>query len=291
VVDGPGILVASMSVPQPRGKRPRRGQPDTRPRWQYHSRSDRHSTVGCWGVLFDLLHQSQLLQQHAQSGKVIFGVNFTMRDFGTGREKKLDLVIARPSGEVTSFSLVDLAKKWNVVLTPSQQAALAALPPLYKGDVGAVLMALEAKAAMTAFIKARPRLYDELNSSHLTIHGASRQALAVALMMVNASPTFISPGLNTAPPGPGVPSVLSKHRQPADAIGIIEKVREIPRRTGAAVEGYDGLGLVVVDAKNDNVNPVTLVTAPPAVRVGDVLHYDTMITRVANEYDTTFHQI
>jgi hypothetical protein len=290
-MDGPRILVASMSVPQPRGRKPSKKTPDTRPRWQYHSRSDRHSTVGCWGALFDLLHQSQLLRRHAQRGKVIFGVNYEMRDFGTGRKKKLDLVIARPSGNVSSFSLEDLAAAWKVVLTPEQQKALVTLPPLYAGDVGAVLMALEAKAAMTAFTKAKPRLYDELNSSHLTVHGASRQALAVALVMVNASPTFVSPGLNTAPPGPGVTSVVSPHRQPGDTIGIIEKVREIPRRTGAATEGYDGLGVIVVDAKNDNVTPVTLVTTPPAVRVGDVLHYDTMVTRVANEYDTTFRNI
>lgn len=290
-MDGPGILVASLSIPQPRGKKPRKSQPDKRPKWQYHSRSDRHSVVACWGVLFDLLQQSRLLRQHALGGQVIFGVNYEMRDFGTGRKKKLDLVIARPSGSVGSFSLADLAREWRVVLTPPQQAALEALPPLYEGDVGAVLMALEAKAAMTAFTKAKPRLYDELNSSHLTVHGASRQALAVALVMVNASPTFISPGLNKKPPGPRVKSIVSNHRQPADAMGIIEKVREIPRRTGAANEGYDGLGVLVVDAKNDNSTPVALVTTPPAVQVGDVLHYETMVTRVANEYDTTFRNI
>lgn len=291
-MDGPGILVASMSVPQPRGEKPRKNHPDTREKWQYHSRSDLHSKVGCWGALFDLLQQSRQLRQHAQSGKVIFGVNFEMRDFGTGRKKNLDLVIARPSGNVSSFTLGDLAQDWGVLLTPAQQNALAALPPLYKGDVGAVLMALEAKAAMTAFIKAKPRLYDELNSSHLTVHGASRQALAVALVMVNASPTFISPGLNKGnPPGPGVHSVVSNHRQPQDAEGIIEKVREIPRRTATGTEGYDGLGVVVVDAKNDNVTPITLVATPPAPSVRDVLHYDTMVTRVANEYDGTFRNI
>src|SRR4051812_20781040 len=112
-MDGPSILVASMSVPQPRGK--------NKELWQYHSRSDLHSKVGCWGVLFDLLQQSRLLRQHAQSGKVIFGVNFEMRDFATGRRKKLDLVIARPSGKVSSFSLADLAKEWTVVLTPAQK--------------------------------------------------------------------------------------------------------------------------------------------------------------------------
>src|SRR5207248_3064413 len=127
------ILVASMSVPTPRRK--------TKALWQYHSRSDLHSKVGCWGVLFDLLHQSRVLRGHAQQGKVILGVHFEMRDFGTGRKKKLDLVIARPSSDVTKSkpkTLADLAREWSIVLTPAQQSALAALPPLYSGPVGAV---------------------------------------------------------------------------------------------------------------------------------------------------------
>src|SRR3954466_13023452 len=139
-----------MTVPTPRGR--------SRALWQYHSRSDLHSKVGCWGVLFDLLQQSRLLRQHAQSGKVIFGVNFEMRDFGTGRRKKLDLVIARPSGEVSSFSLADLSTGWAGARTPTHHMTLPALPPLFEGEVGAVLMALEAKAAMTAHTRARPRL-------------------------------------------------------------------------------------------------------------------------------------
>src|SRR5689334_13896224 len=108
-MDGPGILVASMSIPQPRGR--------SRALWQYHSRSDLHSKVACWGVLFDLLQQSRLLRRHAQSGKVVFGVNHELRDFGTGRRKKLDLVIARPSDMPTSFTLSDLADDWHVDLT------------------------------------------------------------------------------------------------------------------------------------------------------------------------------
>jgi hypothetical protein len=253
-----------------------------------------HSKVACWGVLFDLLQQSRLLRQHAQTGKVIFGVNFEMRDFATGRRKRLDLVIARPSAPISttrSRTLEQLGAKWWVELTPAQRSSLRSLPPLHEGPVGAVLMALEAKAAMTAHTKAQPRLYDELNSSHLTIHGASRQALAVAMVMVNAAPTFISPDLNGQAPGPTVTSVLSRHKQPADTIGVINKVREIPRRTGTQGEGYDGLGLVVVRAPNDSRTPISLLTAPPAVAVGDVLHYETMITRLANEYDTTFRTI
>src|SRR5438552_16122163 len=89
-MDGPSILVSSMSVPQPRGA--------SGTLWQYNSRSDLHSKVACWGVLFDLLAHSQLMNGHAINGKVVLGINFKLSDFSTGREKKLDLVVARPAG-------------------------------------------------------------------------------------------------------------------------------------------------------------------------------------------------
>ena len=44
---GPTILARSMSTAT------RRGQDAVA--WQYHSRSDSHSKVACWAVLFDLL--------------------------------------------------------------------------------------------------------------------------------------------------------------------------------------------------------------------------------------------
>jgi hypothetical protein len=279
---GPRILVQSMTVPQPRGP--------SKAMWQYHSRSDLHSKVACWGVFFDLLGASALLQKHAAQGKVIFGVNFEMRDYATGRKKDLDLVIARPSGEPAgrARSLKDLASQWEVVLDDEQQRELDALPPIVESGVvgSAVLVALEAKAAMTAHSKARPRLYDELNSSHLTVHGASNQALAVGLVMVNASATFVSPGLQ-ADEGRADVSI---HKQPAAAAGVVRKMEEIPRRTGVAGHGFDGLGIVVVKAANDG-SPITLVETPPAPRPGEMFHYDDMLIRIANEYDTRFGAI
>lgn len=280
---GPQILVTSMSAPQPRGQS---GEP-----WQYHSRSDLHSKVACWGVFFDMLRTSALLQDHAKEGKVIFGVNFEMRDFATGRKKNLDLVIARPSGEPTagrSRRLEDLASQWGIVLTPPQSAELDHLPPITEGSVtgSGVLVALEAKAAMTAHSKARPRLYDELNSSHLTVHGASNQALAVGMVMINASGTFISPERQTN----SARDVISTHQQPGDAETVIDKVEELPRRSSSATHGFDGLGIVVVSAANDG-SPVELVAQSPAPQPGDVFYYDDMLSRVANEYDTRFRAI
>jgi hypothetical protein len=70
--------------------------------WQYHSRSDRHSKIACWGIAFDLFQTSSLLGHHVAHGKVVIGVNHSMRDFGTGRQKDMDLVLARPGGSASS---------------------------------------------------------------------------------------------------------------------------------------------------------------------------------------------
>ena len=279
---GPQILVGSMTVPQPRGS--------SGDAWQYHSRSDLHSKVACWGVLFDMLRTSALMKDHAAAGKIIFGVNFEMRDYGTGRKKNLDLVVARATSSpgVNTKTLADLADQWTIVLTDGQRAELEGLPPMTEGDVtgSGVLVALEAKATMTAHSKARPRLYDELNSSHLMVHGASSQALAVGLAMINAADTFISPERQT----PGKRAVVSTHKQPGDAAKVVAKIEEIPRRTAEGGHGFDGLGILVVRAANDG-SPVQLVANPPAPQPGEIFYYDDMLSRVSNEYDTRFGAI
>jgi hypothetical protein len=287
-MDGPSIIAASMSVAQPRGPKPKKGQADARRRWQYHSRSDLHSKVGCWAVLFDLLEQSALMKKHATQGKIVFGVNHKLTDWHTNKEKDLDLVIARPDGNPTAHTLIDLAAKYHVVLDHAQQQKLAGMPAIYRAPVGGVLVALEAKAAMTEHVKALPRFYDELNSSHQIVHGASNQALAVGLAMVNASATFISPDRNKTP---GAAPVVTAHKQPHAATAAVNMVRnKLPRRSSGSGVGYDGLAILVVSAANDGT-PIKVVTTPPAPPHGDVFHYDNMITRVANEYDTTFSSI
>ena len=212
-----------------------------------------------------------------------------MNDYVNDRKKDL-VVVARPS-EPGSFSkdktFLELVDKWDIELTLAQQSELASLPVIERGHLaaGSVQIALEAKATMTAHQKSRPRLHDELNSSHLVIHGASSHALAVGLVLVNTSETFISPGLQKG----GAP-VVSHHKQPAAAAGIIEKVKQIRRRTNPTEAGFDGLGIVAVDLKNDG-SPVSLTTAPPAPQPGSIFYYDDMLVRIANEYDASFSSI
>ncbi|MEU4377460.1 hypothetical protein [Pseudonocardia alni] len=260
-------------------------------RWQYNSRSDRHSKIGCWGIALDLLTTSSLLRSHAESGKVVLGVNHTMRDFSTSRKKDLDLVIARPASppEEDGPTFAGLVDRFGIQLSPEEQAILATLPDLRIAPVGAVLVALEAKACMTAHVKALPRIYDELNSSHLCIHGASKQALAIAYVQVNAAREFLSSVKNPKDDALVRPD-FTKHRQPTDTQRVITKVGEIPRRSASSEVGFDGIGITVVDFRNDG-GPVKVVDGTPAPRPDDPFFYASMIVRMSSEYDATFAKI
>ncbi len=259
--------------------------------WQYHSRSDHHSKVACWGIVFDLLRTSPLLKRHVRDGRVYFGINHEMRDFVHDRKKNLDLVLCMASSagdRGSAQTLGSLAKDYGIELTGAEQAELAALPELRRAPVGSVLMALEAKACMTAHQRALPRLYDELNSSHLTVHGASDQAIAAGFVMVNIASRYLSPDLNKK--NRASDPVWSTHNQPRDASLAVDKVRQLPKRSKTGDTGYDALSIVVVDCANDG-SPVKLFTAPPAPATGDIFHYASMIDRLAHIYATRFKDL
>ncbi|WP_370197168.1 hypothetical protein [Aurantimonas sp.] len=259
--------------------------------WQYNSRSDHHSNVACWCIIFDLLQRSALLRQHVGTGLVHFGINHEMRDFTNNRKKDLDLVLSTAmSGTVVGDgeTLASLVKRYDIQLTEAENRTLAALPALTMAPVGSVLMALEAKACMTEHSKARPRLFDELNSSHLTVHGATDQAIAAGFVMINAADDFLSPGRNDRITTDG--PVWNRHRQPRATITAIEKVRELPRRSRLGTTGYDALAIAVVSCRNDG-SPVPLVTDPPAPQPGDIDHYDSLIERLTHIYATRFSHL
>lgn len=251
--------------------------------WQYHSRSDRHSKIACWAVLFDLLRSCPLLRQHAATGKVFFGINHEMRDFRLNRKKNLDLVLCsgKPS-EKGCPSFFEYGREIGIVLTAHEKAELAKLPALAAGSVATVLVALEAKACMTAHVKARPRLYDELASSFQTIHGDTASALAAAFVMINTAAEFVSPGLNT---GRGKPTV-NQHRQPDDALAVLAKVMELPRRSDERGVGFDAIGVTMVSCRNDG----SPIIPDPSVgeKVDQIARYDALIQRLSHLYAARF---
>lgn len=281
---GPSILVRTLS---------RLRDPDRKfgNCWQYHPRSDRHSKVACWAILFDLLNCSATLRDHAANGRVAFGINHEMRVFTTGRKKDLDLVLCTPGtrqacDERKLRTFEDLAEHYDIELSEEELLALRRLPTLSEELVGEVRIALEAKACMTAHLKALPRLFDELTSSHQTIHGSNQFAIAAGFVMVNISDRFLSPDLNKWKLADHVAEV-SAHDQPRVTFRVVKKVEEIQRRRSTGEDGFDAIGLVVVNCVNDG-SPVELVTDPPAPKPGYVLHYDSMIRRIAQLYESRF---
>lgn len=133
---------------------------------------------------------------------------------------------------------------------------------------------------MTEHIKALPRLYDELNSSQQTVHGAAHEALAAGFVMINAATTFVTPTTGN----------VNRHDQPRVTLRTLEKVRELARRSRVDDDGYDALGIVLVDMPNDG-SAVHVKTDPPAPQTNDIDHYDRMIDRLATLYPSRFKEL
>jgi hypothetical protein len=271
--------------------------------WQYHPRSDHHSKVSCWGILFDLLVHSSLLREHVRAGNVAFGINHTMVNFTNGKKKDLDLVVCRPAaggddagtprrkakgrGKGAPATFQEMVGTYAIELSDEEREILESFPTVPVRPVGSVLMALEAKAAMTEFAKARPRLYDELESSQVTVHADTNHAIAVGLALVNGSDTFVSPTANPCI-AYGAPLKISKHAQPRQLDLTIEHLKALPRRANLDSAGFDALAVVAVDCKNDGKTPVTIIEEEPAPQPGDVVHYESMINRTVGWYASRF---
>lgn len=286
-MNGLEIIARSMSVAttgSPGGSQFQNGNA-----WQYHPRSDRHSKIACWALMFDLLQECDLLRNHIASGKVAIGINHPMRDFARNRSKNLDLVICRASGAPSQRTFADLVTPYTIVLDEGERAILSALPSAPLAKPATVLLALEAKACMTEFGKARPRLYDELNSSHLTIHGDTDGAIAAGFAMINSAATFISPLRNPWSIG-SLPTIVSRHNQPKDMLSVAAKLMELPRRARPSEEGFDAFAIAVVECANDG-RPVTATGFAGAPGMPGIYDYAQTIGRLGHLYATRFGSI
>jgi hypothetical protein len=240
--------------------------------------------------VFDLLRNSRLLREHVSGNRVAFGINVEIRDFQHDKKKDLDLVICQPASAVgaDARTLTDLVSHYQIELTKKERAELAELPELREAHVGSVLIALEAKACMTAHQRALPRLHAELDSSHVTVHGAHDAAIAAGYVMINIAESFLSPDLNKK--NRRSDPIWSTHDQPRSVEITIDKVRQLPRRSKMGIPGYDALGIVIVNCTNDG-SAVKLHTGKPAPQPQDTYHYAAMIDRLQSIYATRFAQL
>lgn len=257
--------------------------------WQYHSRSDRHSKIACWGALFDLMIACPLLRTHTKHGKIGFGINHEMTDFVTGRRKNLDLVICLPRDDTKGRRQVtfgDLIRHYDIQLAGSELEAFNRLAQLPRRPVGEVLVALEAKACMTAHTKAAPRLFDELSSAAQCINGSSPSAIAVGHLLVNTSGQFVSSDRNKRHRS-ATNRVDSRDPQPTSCQKALATARRLTVRGYATDRGFDAVGVTMLNGTNDGT-PFVVPPAPPSLTSNDPLSYENMIHRVSGLYDTRF---
>jgi hypothetical protein len=271
---GPIILAKCMSVATKRGKEAKA--------WQYHSRSDSHSKVACWTVLFDLLRECDVLRRHAEQGRIAFAINHVM----VGPiNKTLDLVvtIVPPNRERAGRSkFSDLVDRYGIPLTAAEREMLSALPEVDEdthSDVSEVAIALEAKACMTAHLKSIPRLHAEILATGYLAKRAAPRCITVSYSMVNAADTFVSPG------GRGS---INRHDQPEDARRVVAMLgTALPLARDMKDFGFDVIGATVVDCRNDG-SAVSVLTKAPAPSTTDHHQYERMIRSICAEYRSRF---
>jgi len=263
--------------------------------WQYHPRSDHHSKVSAVAVVIDLLadRESGALRDHVRAGDVGFSVNPVLTDPANGRRKTLDLAIARPNHAKPfrrARTLRRYAEDLGMVLSREQWDLLDELPQIRECHVREPLIALENKACMTAFSKAAPRLRNELDGSREAINNCGRDVIAGGLVLVNAAKTFVSPTfrLNGEQTNPALREI-THHVQPEDAYRSAQKLRGIEPRRNPTEDGFDALGIVVVEAHNDG-SPWGFVTDPAygAPKVDEPWSYTSVVQRLSGEYRRRF---
>jgi hypothetical protein len=228
----------------------------------YHSRSDKHSVQLCTYVVADLLKSSETLRRDAEAGNIVFGINIPFRA-PSGKTKNLDFAIGRP------------------VNPPAQTEILLGEGIACVREIAELLISCEAKSVMTEHSKSKPRVYDELSSSHEIVHQGKPDAIATGIAVVNIAKTFVSPLRQKSDA-----AVVSSHTQPAAAAGMIRHLRDLSiRDTGTGV-GFEAFCTIVLDC--DNVSCAKLWSDPPAPQPGERDHYATYVTRVSRFYEERF---
>lgn len=268
---GQSILARTMSVATVRGA--------TGQAWQYHSRSDAHSKVACWTLLFDALMECDVLRSHAEQGRLGFGINFEM--IGP-INKSLDLVLTRVSpnrSQRKRLTFGDLAQKFKIELDDEDCRQLKAMPVIAHDDNqdnSEVVLALEAKACMTEHTKALPRLHAEILATGYLAKRAMPRCIVASYTLVNSAMEFRSPG------GAGK---VNKHMQPQDANRVIEMLAHaVPlARDLNNLIGYDVVGATAIGCRNDG-SPVTIDASLRWPVRSTHVRYERMISSLCSEY-------
>ena len=116
------------------------------------------------------------------------------------------------------------------------------------------------------------------------------QCVASGLALVNTSEVFFSPVFmdngRTANPANRKPSY---NQQPKSAAKTVSRLSSLEFRNRTADFGFDALGVLLVEARNDGT-PWRIETRAEfgAPRPGDNMHYTRMVQRISHDYGGRF---
>lgn len=229
--------------------------------YRYHPRSDAHSKQLCLQVLEDLLENCPAIRTQAERRTVVYGINIEVIS-ASGKRKTLDLAIGTPA-----------------------EAPERGAEPIAMGAISDLLFSCEAKSCMTEHGKSKPRLYDELSSSHEIVHQGWPEAIASGVCIVNIADEFVSPLRQRA----GQPLEVTHHKQPAAAGGMVEHLRGLRFRDQLGEVGFEAYSTIVIDC--DNRAPATLHTEEPAPQPGALDAYGTYLERVCRFWEERFSDL
>lgn len=251
----------------------------------YHPRTSRHSDAQSLVIIRDLLAACPSLAKRAATGELVGKLRHHQQ---VGHSDwVIDIALGTASG---------------VPEPPKEGEIIRFTEPTL------IQIAIELKSIWTEHGKARKNRLRDFEAFHGYAHQYSKKTVAAAFLVVNAAEIFLSPlNLNARDR-----EIITQHRQRTKSTGQLVKetidiFRSIHLRNSETdVAGLEALGVVVVE--HDNLNyldarpqyveiarkyqhlrkPSRVAPVPPGLKVGDPLHYRTMIQRICNAYRERF---
>lgn len=202
--------------------------------------------------------------------------------------------------------------KWVIdvaIGTPAGPPQPPGGPDLIRFTAPALIqIAVELKSIWTEHGKARHNRLRDFDAFQGHAFSYDPKTIAAAFLVVNAAENFLSPlnleAKNREP--------ITRHKQAGKSTQqivseTIDIFRSLHLRSSIGdSRGLDALGVVVIEHDNFNFlkgkpqyadvetkyeslhQPTRVAPIPPGLKVGDPLHYSTMVQRICNAYNTRF---